>query len=163
MKRLILLFLWVTFFATVIVPPSAAGSPVNGPDWSIAGVADFNGDSVPEVLWTNQTSGRSVVWYMDGINVLAEEQVENPSGPMWRIAGVGDFDGDGISEILWRDPATGRILILSLTGSTVAVLDRAVMPRSHWIIAGVGDFNGGMVALIFSGEIRLPERWSRGS
>jgi hypothetical protein len=129
MKRLIV-FLWASFLADSIFPPSATGSPVISRDWSIAGVADFNGDSVPEILWTNQATGRGVVWYMDGRNVLAEENVEHPSGPIWHIAGVGDFDRDGISEILWRNPATGRIMIRSLTGSTVAVLDRADMPRS---------------------------------
>ncbi len=32
------------------------------PDWKVAGVADFNGDGNPDLLWQQQSTGAVIVW-----------------------------------------------------------------------------------------------------
>ena len=41
-------------------------SAVPDTNWKIAGVADFNGDGDPDILWQNQVTGQLTVWLMNG-------------------------------------------------------------------------------------------------
>ena len=34
------------------------------PGWTIAGIADFNGDATPDVIWQNDATRQATVWYM---------------------------------------------------------------------------------------------------
>jgi hypothetical protein len=45
--------------------PGAAGT-----DWTVAGMADFNGDGKGDVLWRH-TSGTVAVWLLNGPSVIA--------------------------------------------------------------------------------------------
>jgi hypothetical protein len=58
------------------------------PGWRVAGVADFDRDSYPDVLWQH-TQGAIGVWLMEGVR-LAHAGFTEPAGPgdaRWRIAG----------------------------------------------------------------------------
>jgi hypothetical protein len=48
--------------------PGWADGDVN---WWIAGVADFNGDGKPDLLWRNYGNGRNAVWLLDGTTVIS--------------------------------------------------------------------------------------------
>ncbi len=37
--------------------------------WTLAGVADFNGDGKPDLLWRDSVSGADRIWQMDGTRV----------------------------------------------------------------------------------------------
>jgi len=55
--------------------------------WQIRGVADFNGDRQPDLLWHNQTTGALYVWFLKGLNAtgasfLTPKQLPNSS---WQI------------------------------------------------------------------------------
>ena len=71
--------------------------------WRIAGIGDFNGDGIADVLLENTSDGMVADWILDdtgryaaayGIGDLAEGQ---------KIAGVGDVDGDRIDDVLFTD------------------------------------------------------------
>jgi len=36
------------------------------PTWTVVGIADFNADGKPDVLWRNTATGLVAVWYMNG-------------------------------------------------------------------------------------------------
>jgi hypothetical protein len=64
------------------------GDPVNS-NWSAAGVADFNGDGSPDVLWRH-TDGRVLIWYMNGTTISGTAYLNNGNtvNNVWRIAGA---------------------------------------------------------------------------
>jgi hypothetical protein len=59
------------------------------PQWQVAGVADLNGDSKPDLLFQHP-DGRLATWLMDGV-VRTRAEMLNPAfvaDPNWKIAGA---------------------------------------------------------------------------
>ncbi|MBV9112358.1 MAG: VCBS repeat-containing protein [Hyphomicrobiales bacterium] len=119
--------------------------------WSVAGLADFNGDGAPDFLWRNQ-NGTLVDWTMSGSQVISSQMLTFGGSPVspsnsWNVAGLGDFNGDGKADILWRN-VDGSLIDWTMNGSQVAAAQQvtlgggAVAPDSSWSVAGIGDFNG---------------------
>jgi hypothetical protein len=113
--------------------------PSLGPDWTIAGIADFNGDDAPDLLWRH-TSGAVVVWLMHGAEVLATGALGAPSAD-WKVERVGDFDGDRRADILWRH-ASGQLDIWSLNGTDLIGRESPGSAPSDRTAAAVADFDG---------------------
>jgi FG-GAP-like repeat len=124
-----------------------------GPSWSVAGIADFNGDGKADVFWRN-TNGALVDWSMNGSQIALSQSLTylgqplTNADPSWSVAGVGDFNGDGRADILWRN-TNGALYDWSMNGSQVASsqpLTYQGQPVTSsdpsWSIVGVGDFNG---------------------
>jgi hypothetical protein len=36
----------------------------------MSGIADFDGDGKPDILWRNTSTGANAVWYMDGVTLI---------------------------------------------------------------------------------------------
>jgi len=109
--------------------------------WAVAGVADFDGDSRPDILWQNRASGLLAVWYVQGSSVTSDAVLSpgTVSDVAWRIAGVGDFNGDGRPDLLWQNMTTGYLGIWFMNGVTAQsfqTLPITVAP-SVWRIAAV--------------------------
>lgn len=103
-------------------------------DWQIAGVGDFNGNGISDMLWRSNT-GANVVW-QDGV---ANGYALAAADTGWRLVGIGDFNGNGKSDILWFS-IYGDILIWT-DGDIARPIDVGRLD-STWTVAGVGDFNG---------------------
>ena len=113
--------------------------------WQVAGVADFNGDGVDDVLWhradgavTNWLGTESGGLTPNGGNFL--EVVD----PQWKIAGVGDFNGDGRGDILWyrNDGAVTNWLGTASGNLTPNAANFLTVVDTQWHVAAVGDYNG---------------------
>ncbi len=87
-------------------------------NWSVAGVADFNGDGLGDILWRD-TAGDYAIWLMNGATVTSAVGLGNVSPTTWSVVGTGDFNGDGMADILWRD-TSGDMSIWFMNGTTVA-------------------------------------------
>jgi serralysin len=123
-----------------------------GPSWSVAGIADFNGDGKADVFWRN-TNGALYDWSMNGSQVASGQpltyqgQPVTSSDPSWSIVGVGDFNGDGKADVLWRN-ANGALYGWSMDGSKIETSQpityqgASVKLDPSWSVAGIGDFNG---------------------
>ena len=62
---------------------------VSDTNWKIVGVADFNGDGQPDILWQHQTTGSLSAWLMNGTS-LASLATVTPgvvSDTNWKIVG----------------------------------------------------------------------------
>jgi hypothetical protein len=58
----------------------SVGTAVNIPtNWSVVGVADFNGDGLGDILWRD-TAGDYAVWLMIGATVTSEAGLGNVPG-----------------------------------------------------------------------------------
>ena len=110
-----------------------------GPGWTLAGIGDFDGDGVGDLLMRNEADGRNAVtWSSLYWEVREIAAVTNLS---WQVIGVGDFDGDQLDDILWRNRNTGRDAIWrSANASTQQPMGTVLDTR--WKIAAIGDFDG---------------------
>jgi trimeric autotransporter adhesin len=120
---------------------------LNDQAWSLVGVADFNGDGSPDLLWRNSQTGRTTIWYMDGPTWNGGYADVEPTlnDQAWSIVGIADFNGDGDIDLLWRNSSTGRTTIWYMTGPTWNGGYADVEPTlndSNWSIVGIADFNG---------------------
>ncbi len=119
--------------------------------WSVAGVADFNGDAKADLLWRN-ANGALALWQMDGATLSSSNMVTSQGNVIapdasWSIAGIGDFNSDGSADILWRQSG-GSLAIWLMNGSTVqssgaiTCQGNVVAPDASWKVVEIGDFNG---------------------
>jgi uncharacterized repeat protein (TIGR01451 family) len=120
---------------------------VVGTEWIIAGIADFNNDSKPDLLWRNTNTGRTTIWYMEGSTWNGGYADVEPTlaDPDWSIVGVADFNNDNNPDLLWRNASTGRTTIWYMTGPTWNGGYADVLPTlsdPNWSIVGIADFNG---------------------
>ncbi len=103
---------------------SSAGAYTSTTGWQVHGIDDFNGDGKSDILWRKAETGKTYVWFMDGVTVTSSGSTTIQAGAYsstagWRIQGTGDFDGDGKSDILWRNAETGQIATWMMDGKTV--------------------------------------------
>jgi hypothetical protein len=116
-----------------------------GGGWSVAGVADFNGDSRDDILW-QKFDGTTTNWLAQGQGALADNSghfFANP-GAGWHIAGTGDFNGDHRADILWRkdDGSITNWLGQADGNITDNSSHFAAIAAAGWHIMQIGDFNG---------------------
>ncbi len=110
------------------------------PSWTIAHIADFNGDGKADILWRS-TSGSVGLWLMDGITVLSTVSLLGPE-PNWLVSHVGDFNGDGKADILWRNNANGAVNMWLMNGGTILSTASLLAANAEWSVSHIGDFNG---------------------
>lgn len=125
--------------ATLTVTSAAGGSPAGGS--AVRFDTDHNGSV--DLLWTNTTTGRRVIWLMNGTTWTNQIADLGVVGISWTPNGVGDFDGNGSTDILWSQAGTGRRVIWLMNGKTWTgqIADLGVV-STDWSINGVGDFDG---------------------
>ena len=127
--------LWQTNGASIIGGGNI-GNP--GGTWQFAGIGDFNGDGVSDILFTDG-SGNYATWDLHGTSIIGGGNIGNP-GAGWTLAGVGDFNGDGTSDLLFQKGgtyATWDVGDNQITGGgTIG------SPGGSWVLKGTGDFNG---------------------
>lgn len=80
-----------------------------GADWKVAGIGDFDGDRIGDVLWRNPKTGGNTMWLGSGAEDPARRTrwVPPVSDLNWSVAAIGDYNDDGISDVLWRNGKTG--------------------------------------------------------
>ena len=91
--------------------------------WKIKGVADMNGDSNPDLVWHNSSTGRAHIWYLDaaGKYVSGANVAEVNLATAWKIMGVEDMNGDTNPDLVWHNSSTGRAVTWFLNGSGIYV------------------------------------------
>src|SRR5437667_292728 len=116
---------------------------VADPNWTVAGIGDFDGDGKADILWRNTSTGQNYIYFSDGTTIKPTEGfIRTVADQSWQVAGIGDFDGDGKDDILWRNSATGENYIYLMNGT--AILTEGYLRQVadlNWKIVGVGDFD----------------------
>lgn len=129
-------------------PPAALDS---GPEL-LDTRSDMDGDGLSDLVFQNQTSGRIVVWPMDG---LVRKSVGGgftfPMSPDVgiddRLATVADLHGDADRDLVFQNVWTGNVSVWVMDGTTRAGLEAASPPAPvdvdplAWSLRTSGDFN----------------------
>ena len=110
------------------------------PGWRLVGIADLNGDGVPDLIWQQDGTNLVGVWYMGdaGGTVLG---MKNLSGavPGWRVVGLADLNGDGVPDLIWEQDATNVVGVWYMGGSDGSVVQSTKNlsgPVSGWRVVG---------------------------
>jgi hypothetical protein len=125
-------------------PSLSAG---DDPQWKIAGVADFNADQRPDLVWQHEGSGAVSVWLMNGSTVFATPSVtpDRMTDLRWKVVGVADFNIDGKPDLLWRNMGTGDVgawLMNGLSRIIYSPLSPMSVTDQRWQVGAVTDANG---------------------
>jgi hypothetical protein len=110
--------------------------------WAIAGVGDFNGDDLSDVLWRH-SSGEVYLWsttYYNGAATMTGQSLGVVAND-WSIADIGDLNGDGRSDVLWRR-TNGDVYAWQSHGHGAVAFDGQSLGNTptDWRI--VSDFHG---------------------
>ncbi|MEQ1911817.1 MAG: FG-GAP repeat protein, partial [Vicinamibacterales bacterium] len=70
---------------TASILSQAALAPVADLGWQIALAADVNGDSHPDLIWRNTTTGANVVWFLSGTTLLSQASLQTVADTNWTL------------------------------------------------------------------------------
>jgi hypothetical protein len=111
-------------------------------NWWIAGVADFNGDGKPDLLWRNYGNGRNAVWLMDGTTVVSVVELPPHQDTSWSLCGAADFNSDGQLDLVWRNFKTNQNVIWLMNNAQIMSTVNLDPVKEEWQIVGIADLNG---------------------
>jgi len=119
------------------------------PGWRVAGIADMNGDGVPDLIWQNEATGQvNVNYYGDpgGTTLVGSASLRTNPGAGWSVVGVADMNGDGVPDLIWQNSSTGQVNVNYYGGAGEATLTSSAILRTNpgagWSVVGVADMNG---------------------
>ena len=129
--------------------------PFSAAGWQVAGVADFNGDRLADILWFHPGKNRVKVSLIDSRAAIRKNWRLFKSDPGADIVAIGDADGNGLPDVVVRSRATGMLQI-RFTGlakgkpraHTTRILDHAAFPAggdgslAGYEVQSVGDYDG---------------------
>jgi hypothetical protein len=83
-------------------------------------MADFDGDSIADILWRNEANGATAVWYMTTSATMVGEFLVSVPLPEWTLGSARDIDFDGKADLIWYGPASGNVVRWRMQGRGVA-------------------------------------------
>jgi hypothetical protein len=114
--------------------------------WHIAGAADFDGDSKPDLVLNNTTTGASGVLYLNGATWTGVFGTLPTVTGTWRIAAVGDMNNDTKPDIVYRDTSNTITspIVATMNGLSASATQSVspAPPSSSWRVGAVADFDG---------------------
>ncbi len=101
-----------------ITPTPSQAPHVN---WRVAAALDLNHDGFRDLLWYNGTSGKAVIWLLDGAQVRQAGFFTTPANAgdaNWEIVASGDFGAattagaaQCAADVLWRNRDSGKLVV----------------------------------------------------
>ncbi len=152
---------------SLVYAPGANQAITPSGGWQLAAVTDLLGDSRPEFLWEDRTTGLSAIWQLDiaangraDVNLATSNLITTnnsartpvSSGGMtagWKMIGVGNFDGDLTTrDLLWFNEKTTETAIWQLNGTVLAGGEfiqnngLKLVPGLGWRPVSIGNIDG---------------------
>jgi hypothetical protein len=90
-----------------------------GDGWTVPTGADFNGDGMADVIWSDPTTGRVAISLLRGTCLLEEGPVITGPGEGWFAGTAGDTNGDGMADVMWQSADGHRMSVWLMNGTHV--------------------------------------------
>jgi FG-GAP-like repeat len=113
--------------------------------WRIVTIADFNGDGLGDVLWTDPKTGRIAVFLLRDTHLLeAGRAIPGPPEAGWAPVTALDYTFDSIADVSWFNPRDNRAAVWLMRGTHLAEPGREIRgPEGPgWVLSYAGDFTG---------------------
>jgi uncharacterized delta-60 repeat protein len=114
--------------------------------WTVAGLADFNGDGKQDYYLFKPATGAVVAWLLNGTALTGSATLPTlPAG--WQLSAVADLNADGKPDLVLSNPASRSLAVWYLNGPALASsahitqAGAAKTLPAGWEIAGAADFN----------------------
>jgi hypothetical protein len=94
-------------------------APGSYPGWTLVGLADMDGNGVPDLVWQNDETRTVGTWFMggpQGTTFLGSAYQAPGSYPGWRVVGITDLNGDGTPDLMWQNDMTRSVGTWYLSG-----------------------------------------------
>ncbi len=91
---------------------TASLAPDTYPGWTVVGMADFDRNGVPDLVWQNDSLRTVRVWYMggaQGTTLLGTGFPASGTYPGWRIIELVDLNRDGIPDLVWQNDSSRQV------------------------------------------------------
>ena len=113
-------------------------------DWNLAAAADFNNDGYTDILWRDRLTGRNIVWFLRGVNLIEAIDIKPQPDLGDRLVGTGVFNLLGNNDLLWRH-ANGQNTVWLMSGTQyVGSATLPAVDSSDWQIGGAGGYTNTM-------------------
>ena len=103
---------------------------------TLAGVSDFNGDHMADLLIRDTSTGKLSIWLMSGTDLIARGNLTKTPACTCTLLGT---RADG--AIFWR-ATTGAPVVWLVHGFAVSKAVTLQKLPARWVSAGIGDFDG---------------------
>jgi hypothetical protein len=130
--------------ATFLAPTGMTG-------WTLAVIADVNGDGSPDLVWQNDSTRQVFVWYMGGPlgnQFLGATFLASTGMAGWTLVGMADFNGDGSLDLVWQNDTNGQVFVWYMSGPLgnqfigATFLAPSGMGSPGWSVVAITDLNG---------------------
>jgi ELWxxDGT repeat protein len=127
-----------------IQDPHSAFDPAFNPAYTVAGVGDFTGDGIDDILFRNNTTGDLGYVQLKGDGTFQGWHSMSAYGvdPAYTVAGIGDFNGEGTGDILFRNNATGKTMFEEMRNGVSLGFHLIGFSDPNFSVLEVGDFDG---------------------
>jgi hypothetical protein len=134
------------------IKPNSGPITRPAPGWTVAQVADFDGDGKADLLFKFENSNRYVIWYMNGLTYKSTSGFVTDPAPGWHVVQAADFDGDGKADLLFNLMGTNQYAVWHLNGLTFKPTSNFItQPSPGWYVMQAADFDGdGKADLLFN-------------
>ncbi len=114
----------------------------------IAVIDDFDGNGVPDLVWSDDATGQVTVHYYGGTGGATQigwNWLNKAGVAGWHVVAVADFNGDGIPDLVWQNDTTRQVTVNYYGGTGGSTLQgwnwlsQFGVPGCHVVAAA--DFN----------------------
>ena len=112
-------------------------------DFEFAGIGDFNGDGIDDVLLRLRDVGRWVYYEMHPTEPGTHRRPGITRNLEFGLRAIADLNGDGTDDVMLRNTRTREWIYYAMTGPRALLQRPPGMTRNpRWTLHAMGDFDG---------------------